>query len=72
MISDGWRSIVGKEWAGCVLHNLPFLCSVNQKKTVLQKPIRSIISIQGSAAEWHYYDFMAQADQHPSKCKEFR
>jgi hypothetical protein len=69
MISEGWRSIVGKEWAGCVLHNLPFLCHDFQEKIHPLKSVRSVISIHGSAADWNYYDFMEQADQRSLGCK---
>jgi hypothetical protein len=51
MSGEGWRSLVGKDWASCVLHNLPFFfipVVVNKKK---------IIFYQQSAVDWNFYDF---------------
>jgi hypothetical protein len=51
MTSNGWRSLMDKDWASCVLHNLPFfsLAVVVNKK--------NIIFYQESAADWNFYDF---------------
>jgi hypothetical protein len=51
MSSEGWRSLVGKEWASCVLHNLPFFSFA----VVADK--KNIIVYQQSAADWNFYDF---------------
>ena len=64
MPSEGWRKLVEIEWAGCViLHNLPFSHGDIQIKNSNKPMVRSVIEIHGSAADWNYYDFMAQANR---------
>ena len=55
MPSNGWKNIVGKDWASCVLHNLPFL----YEKRLVEKPEVRHISIRGlqSASSWNWHDF---------------
>lgn len=58
MSSNGWRTLFEKDWAGCVVHNLPFFDNA-PKKTVKKQ---STISICGqSAATWNWYDFMEKS-----------
>lgn len=52
-----------KEWAGCVLHNLPFVLQEVHESKNSAKPnqVQEIISyheMQKSAANWNWYDFM--------------
>jgi hypothetical protein len=55
MSSNGWKTLVSEEWAGCVLHNLPILL---EKKVVVEKVGKiSICGYQESAATWNYFDF---------------
>jgi hypothetical protein len=53
MTSNGWRSLMEKDWASCVLHNLPFFSPTITKK----KETISISGYQESAADWNFYDF---------------
>jgi hypothetical protein len=52
MTSDGWRSLMNEEWAGCVLHNLPFLFHKQEKKLNI-----SLSGKSDSASNWNYFDF---------------
>lgn len=55
MSSNGWKTLVNDEWAGCVLHNLPILL---EKRITIQKVKDiSISGYQESAATWNYFDF---------------
>jgi hypothetical protein len=65
MASEGWRTLVENDWAGCViLHNLPFSHNaVLIQPDVLKKTVRSVLSIQGTASDWNYFDFKEQASQ---------
>ena len=53
MTSNGWRSLMEKDWASCVLHNLPYFRPIITKK----KETISISGYQESAATWNYFDF---------------
>jgi hypothetical protein len=53
MTSNGWRSLMEKDWASCVLHNLPFFRPTITKK----KETISISGYKESAADWNFYDF---------------
>jgi hypothetical protein len=53
MTSNGWRSLMEKDWASCVLHNLPFFSPTITKK----KETISISGYKESAANWNFYDF---------------
>lgn len=55
MPSEGWKNIVGQEWASCILHNLPFFRIQKIKKC--EKPTLSIYGCRESAANWNWYDF---------------
>jgi len=52
MSSEGWRELVGKEWASCVLHNLPFFCKPEAKKLAVK-----MAHYQESASNWTWPDF---------------
>lgn len=72
-MSDGWRSLLSKEWVDCKLHNLPicistspnlilekqFSFSVDKPVLKIKKTICSIYELSKSAADWDYFDFMA-------------
>ena len=55
MTSEGWKELVGKEWASCVLHNLPFF-HYQQTKNINSSKI-SIKGYQESASTWNWADF---------------
>jgi len=57
MLREGWRSLLNKEWAGCVLHNLPILryeviIQPKERAEPKQVKIRSFQQMQASAADW--------------------
>ena len=59
MTSNGWRSLMDKDWASCILHNLPFFRPVITKN----KETISISGFQESATKWNYFDFKEKIKQ---------
>ena len=61
-MSEGWRILVEKTWGNCVLHNFPigFIEIHKDLNPVVKiyKTTVSIYSLQNSASEWNYFDFL--------------
>lgn len=55
MSSEGWRTLLSKDWADCVVHNLPFYIK-NEKKQSL-----SICGWKDSAATWNFYEIVEKS-----------
>lgn len=56
-MNTNWQLLLPKEWAGCVLHNLP-ICVNAQLDESNPKVARSFCDLSKSAADWDYFDFM--------------
>lgn len=55
---DGWREIVPKEWADCILHNPPIgFIEKRVDKLKIQVKICSLYELSKSATNWQFPDF---------------
>lgn len=64
-MNNNWKTIVSKDWADCVLHNLPFnfvdqeviSLAISNVKIKPVTVIRSFYDLSKSAKDWNYSDF---------------